>query len=80
VADNRRQPTDRSRRTKIAPVEAIPLETPQQKVFSGSFNRVTGRNTIVTRIRTAGGLASAVYNGDNRTHGREIARIVAVLG
>jgi len=61
---------------KIESVEAIPLEMPLKKVFSGSGYRVTSRNTIVTRIRTAGGLSSEVYNGDNRAHGREIARII----
>jgi len=61
---------------KIDSVEAIPLEIPLKKVFSGSGYRVTSRNTVVTRIRTVGGLASAVYNGDNRSHGREIARII----
>lgn len=35
------------------------------------------RTAIVTRIRTAGGLSGAVYNGSNRAHGREIARIIA---
>ena len=62
---------------KIDRVEAIAIEMPLSKVFSGSGYRVASRNTIVTRIRTAGGLSSAVYNGDNRAHGREIARIIA---
>ncbi|HKS89002.1 MAG TPA: mandelate racemase/muconate lactonizing enzyme family protein [Stellaceae bacterium] len=61
---------------KIDSIEAIPIEVPLNKVFSGSGYRVASRNTIVTRIRTAGGLASEVYNGDNRSHGRAIARIV----
>src|SRR6266852_355741 len=61
---------------KIESVEAIPLEMPLKKVFSGSGYRVTSRNTIVTRLRTAGGLSSEVYNGDNRARGREIARII----
>ena len=61
---------------KIDSVEAIPIEMPLTKVFSGSGYRVASRNTIVTRIRTAGGLESAVYNGDNRAHGRAIARII----
>jgi len=65
---------------KIASVEAIPLELPLNKVFSGSFYQVTGRNTIDARIRTAGELASVASNGDNRGHGREIARIIAILG
>ncbi len=61
---------------KIVSVEAIPLEIPLNKVFSGSGYHVASRNTIVTRIRTAGGLASGVYNGDNRAHGRDIAAII----
>ncbi len=61
---------------KIDSIEAIPIEIPLKKVFSGSGYRVASRNTIVTRIRTAGGLASEVYNGDNRAHGGEIARII----
>src|SRR5688572_25954186 len=62
---------------KIDSVEAIPIEIPLSKVFSGSGYRVSSRNTIVTRIRTSDGLASEVYNGDNRAHGRDIARIIA---
>jgi D-galactarolactone cycloisomerase len=61
---------------KIETVEAIPIEIPLKKVFSGSGYRVASRNTIVTRIRTSGGLASEVYNGDNRAHGGDIARII----
>jgi len=38
---------------------------------------VTSRNTIVTRIHTAGGLTSEVYNRDNRAQGGEIERIIA---
>jgi D-galactarolactone cycloisomerase len=65
---------------KIDSVEAVPLEMPLKKVFSGSLYRVSSRNTIVTRIRTADGPSSAVYNGEKRTHGREIARIIAIRG
>ena len=61
---------------KIESVEAIPVEIPLRKVFSGSGYRVASRNTVITRIRTAGGLASEVYNGDNRAHGRAIATII----
>ena len=61
---------------KIDGIEAIPIEIPLNKVFSGSGYRVTSRNTVITRIRTADGLVSEVYNGDNRAHGREIAAIV----
>lgn len=61
---------------RIDKVEAIPIEVPLRKVFSGSGYRVDSRCTVVTRIRTADGLASEVYNGDNRAHGAAIARIV----
>ncbi len=61
---------------RIDRIEAIPIEIPLTKAFSGSGYRVTTRNTVVTRIHTAGGLVSEVYSGDNRVHGREIAKIV----
>ncbi|HEV7995893.1 MAG TPA: mandelate racemase/muconate lactonizing enzyme family protein [Stellaceae bacterium] len=61
---------------RIDKVEAIPIEVPLRKVFSGSGYRVDSRCTVVTRIRTADGLASEVYNGDNRAHAAAIARIV----
>jgi L-alanine-DL-glutamate epimerase-like enolase superfamily enzyme len=61
---------------RIDSVEAIPIEIPLNKVFSGSGYRVTSRNTIITRIRTASGLVSEVYNGDNRAHGRAIVALI----
>lgn len=61
---------------KIEKVEAIPIRIPLTKVFSGSSYRVDSRATVVTRIYTSGGLVSEVYNGDERTHGPDIARIV----
>jgi D-galactarolactone cycloisomerase len=60
----------------IDKIEAIPVEVPLRKVFSGSGCRIDSRCTIVTRIHTADGLVSEVYNGDNRAHGRAIAHIV----
>jgi L-alanine-DL-glutamate epimerase-like enolase superfamily enzyme len=62
---------------QIESIEAIPLEVPLGKVFGGSQYRVASRCAIVTRMHVAGGLSSEVYNGDNRSHGREIARIIA---
>lgn len=50
---------------RIESVEAIPVEIPLRWVFSGGGYRVAGRNTVITRIRIAGGLASEVDNGDN---------------
>ena len=61
---------------RIDAVEAIPIEIPLKKTFSGSGYRVSSRNTIITRIRTAGGLLSEVYNGDNRSHARDIVAII----
>lgn len=57
-------------------IEAIPIEIPLTKNFGGSTYAVLKRCTIITRIRTDAGLASEVYNGDNREHGREIARLI----
>lgn len=62
---------------QIESIEAIPIEVPLKKVFGGSQYQVASRCTVVTRLRLKGGLASEVYNGDNRAHGREIARIIA---
>jgi D-arabinonate dehydratase len=61
---------------KIERVEAIPILIPLTKVFSGSSYRVDSRATVITRIHTSGGLVSEVYNGDERVHGGDIARII----
>jgi D-galactarolactone cycloisomerase len=61
---------------RIERVEAIPIRIPLTKVFSGSSYRVDSRATVVTRIYTSDGLVSEVYNGDERKHGPDIARIV----
>jgi D-arabinonate dehydratase len=60
----------------ITGIEAIAVEVPLKKVFSGSGYRVASRNTVVTRVRTESGLASEVYNGDNRAHGGAIVRVI----
>ena len=61
---------------KIERIEAIPIRIPLRKVFSGSSYKVDSRATVITRIHTAGGLVSEVYNGDDRAHGAAIARII----
>ena len=61
---------------KLESVEAIAVEIPLRKNFGGSTYAVLKRCTIVTRLRTSGGLASEVYNGDNREHGTEIVRLI----
>src|SRR3989475_9042077 len=61
---------------RIESIEAIPIEIPLTKNFGGSTYTVLTRCTVVTRMRTADGLISEVYNGDNREHGREIVRLI----
>ena len=60
----------------IHSIEAIAVEIPLEKNFGGSTYTVLKRSTVVTRMRTEGGLVSEVYNGDNREHGLEIARLI----
>ena len=61
---------------RIHSVEAIALDIPLKKDFGGSTYHVRKRSTVITRLRTHDGLVSEVYNGDNRAHGPEIARII----
>ena len=61
---------------RIESVEAIPVEIPLRRDFGGSTYSVLKRATVVTRLRTETGLVSEVYNGDNREHGPEIARLI----
>ena len=61
---------------RIESVEAIAIEIPLTKNFGGSTYTVLKRSTVITRMRTDAGLVSEVYNGDNRTHGREIVRLI----
>ena len=61
---------------RIHSVEAIAVDIPLTKNFGGSTYAVLKRSTIITRMRTDGGLVSEVYNGDNREHGLEIVRLI----
>ncbi len=61
---------------RIHGIEAIPIEIPLARNFGGSTYTVLKRSTVITRLRTDEGLVSEVYNGDNREHGREIARLI----
>ncbi|MDO9707432.1 mandelate racemase/muconate lactonizing enzyme family protein [Paracraurococcus lichenis] len=61
---------------RIERVEAIAIEIPLPRRFAGSVYAMTTRCAVITRIRTSDGLASEVYNGDNREHGPEIVRII----
>ena len=61
---------------RIDSIEAIAIDIPLKKNFGGSTYAVLKRSTIVTHMHTDAGLTSEVYNGDNREHGIEIARLV----
>ena len=61
---------------RIQSIEAVAVEIPLKKNFGGSTYTVLKRCTVVTRLRTDEGLASEVYNGDNRSHGREVVRLI----
>jgi L-alanine-DL-glutamate epimerase-like enolase superfamily enzyme len=61
---------------KIESIEAIAIDIPLKKNFGGSTYSVLKRSTVITRMRTDEGLASEIYNGDNREHGREIVRLI----
>ena len=61
---------------RIEGIEAIAVDIPLARDFGGSTYSVLKRSTVITRMRTDAGLASLVYNGDNREHGAEIARLI----
>ena len=61
---------------KMQSVEAIAIDIPLPLNFGGATYNVLKRSTVITRLRTSDGLTSNVYNGDNRAHAGEIARIV----
>lgn len=61
---------------KLQSVEAIAIDIPLPQNFGGSTYSVLKRSTVITRLRTNEGLTSNVYNGDNREHAGEIARLI----
>jgi len=61
---------------RIHGVDAIAIDIPLKKNFGGSTYSVLKRSTVITRLRTDEGITSEVYNGDNREHGRDIARMI----
>jgi D-galactarolactone cycloisomerase len=61
---------------KIDRIEAIAIDIPLSKNFGGSTYSVLKRSTVVTRLHAGDGLVSEIYNGDNRAHAGEIARII----
>ncbi len=61
---------------RIHSIEAIAVDIPLSRNFGGSTYAVLKRSTVITRMRTEGGLVSEVYNGDNREHGPAIVRLI----
>src|SRR5215510_12835957 len=61
---------------RIHSIEAIAVDIPLSRNFGGSTYAVLKRSTVITRMRTDGGLVSEVYNGDNREHGLAIVRLI----
>src|SRR5262249_2599555 len=61
---------------RIHSIDAIAIDIPLTKNFGGSTYQVLKRSTVITRLRTDDGLVSEVYNGDNRAHSGEIARMI----
>src|SRR5947207_8621998 len=61
---------------RIHNIEAIAVDIPLSRNFGGSTYAVLKRSTVITRMRTEGGLVSEVYNGDNREHGAAIVRLI----
>ncbi len=61
---------------RIEHIEAIAVDIPLSKNFGGSTYDVLKRSTVITKLRTSDGTEGLVYNGDNRDHGKAIARII----
>ena len=61
---------------RVHSIDAIPIDIPLARNFGGSTYAVLKRSTVITRLATDDGIVSEVYNGDNREHGPEIARII----
>ena len=60
----------------IDKIEAVAIRVPLKKDFGGSVYNVTSRCTVITRLWVKDGPVAEIYNGDNRSHGPEIAALV----
>ncbi len=60
----------------IESVEVIPLRVPLDKLYQGSHYQMPNRCTILTRIRTAGGLVSEIYNADEDEPQELIVKVI----
>jgi L-alanine-DL-glutamate epimerase-like enolase superfamily enzyme len=61
---------------RIERIETIAVRAPLPHRFSGSAYHMDNRCTIVTRLHTADGLVSEVYNGDTDAEQDRIVRII----
>ena len=61
---------------RLQGIDAIAIDIPLRRNFGGSTYAVLKRSTVITRLRSDDGLTGEVYNGDNREHGPEIARLI----
>lgn len=60
----------------IDQIDVIPIRVELDQVFRGSYYRMTHRSTVVTRVRTQGGLVGEAYCGDEDA---TLGEIVAVI-
>jgi D-arabinonate dehydratase len=60
----------------IDKIDAVAIRIPLTKDFGGSTYSVTSRCTVITRLWVKDGPVAEIYNGDNRSHGAEIAALV----
>lgn len=70
------KPVFDDRALRIERVETIALRAPLPRRFQGSAYAMDNRCTIITRLYTAGGLVSDVYNGDTDDEQAIILRII----
>ncbi|MDQ3871200.1 MAG: mandelate racemase/muconate lactonizing enzyme family protein [Chloroflexota bacterium] len=61
---------------RIERIETIAIRAPLPHRFSGSAYHMDNRCTIVTRLHTADGLVSEVYNGDTDAEQELVVRII----
>lgn len=60
----------------IEDIETIPIRLELPYLYRGSHYRMPNRCTIITRIRTSGGIVGETYNADSDTEQAQIIRIV----
>ncbi|HVX43472.1 MAG TPA: mandelate racemase/muconate lactonizing enzyme family protein [Mycobacteriales bacterium] len=50
--------------TSIERIETVPLRVPLEHLYRGSYYQMRNRCTIMTTVRTSGGMAGRAYNAD----------------